>query len=82
MGFDTEREEERLKQKTIRELREDAGLTQLQLAMKLGVTPSAVYAWESGRNEPRASQLRAIAHYFGVSMDSIDFEVEEAKSVA
>lgn len=71
-----------MRQKTIRELREDAGLTQLQLAMHLGVTPSAVYAWESGRNEPRASQLKAIAQHFGVSMDVIDFEVEDVKSVA
>ncbi len=68
--------------KTIRELREDAGLTQLQLANKIGVTPSAVYNWERGRNEPKASQLRTMARLFGVSMDMIDFEVEELKSAA
>ncbi len=68
--------------KTIRELREAAGLTQVQLAAKLDVTPGAVYGWESGRSEPRASQLRAIARLFGVSMDMIDFEVEEVKSAA
>jgi transcriptional regulator with XRE-family HTH domain len=71
-----------LDQRTIKELREAAGLTQLQLALQLGVTPSAVYAWESGRNEPRASQLKAIAKFFGVTMESIDFEVEDVKSVA
>ncbi len=68
--------------KTIRELREDAGLTQLQLANKIGVTPSAVYNWERGRNEPKASQLRTMARLFGVSMDMIDFDVEELKSAA
>jgi transcriptional regulator with XRE-family HTH domain len=68
--------------KTIRELREDAGLTQLQLANKIGVTPSAVYNWERGRNEPKASQLRTMARLFGVSMDVINFEVEELKSAA
>ena len=68
--------------KTIRELREAAGLTQVQLAHRLDVTPSSVYAWESGRSEPRASQLRAMAKLFGVSMDDIDFELEELKSVA
>ncbi len=68
--------------KTIRELREDAGLTQLQLANKIGVTPSAVYNWERGRNEPKASQLRTMARIFGVSMDVINFEVEELKSAA
>lgn len=67
---------------TIRELRERAGMTQLQLAAALGVTPGAVYNWERGRNEPKASQLRAMARLFGVSMDDIDFEAEDVKSAA
>ena len=68
--------------KTIRELREAAGLTQVQLAFRLDVTPGSVYAWESGRSEPRASQLRAMARLFSISMDEIDFELEELKSAA
>lgn len=68
--------------RTIRELRESAGMTQLQLANELGVTPSTVYNWERGRNEPKASQLKALAVLFGVSMDIIDFGAEAAKSAA
>lgn len=68
--------------KTIRELRESAGLTQAQLAARLECTPSTVYNWERGRNEPKASQLRAMAVLFGVSMDDIDFEADVAKSAA
>ncbi len=68
--------------KTIRELREAVGLTQAQLAARLNCTPSTVYNWERGRNEPKASQLRAMAILFGVSMDDIDFEAEAAKSAA
>lgn len=60
--------------KSIREFREEAGLTQLELANRLGVTPSTVYSWERRRYEPRASQVKAIAKLFGVSMDDIDFE--------
>ena len=60
--------------KTIRQLREERGETQLQVAIALGVTPATVYNWESGQFEPKASQLRAIAKHFGVSMDEIDFE--------
>lgn len=56
------------------------GLTQVQLAHELGCTPSAVYNWERGRNEPKASQLRAMARLFGVSMDEIDFEAVAAKA--
>ena len=66
--------------KSIRELREQAKLTQYELAMRLGVTPSTVYGWERRRNEPRASQLKALAQLFEVCMEDIDFEVMETKS--
>ncbi len=68
--------------KTIRELREEREWTQAEFAFHLGVTPSSVYAWEAGKSEPKASQVRAIAKLCGVSMDVIAFEAEEAKSVA
>ncbi len=70
------------KMKTIRALREAADLTQLELAIRVGVTPSAVYNWERGKNEPKATQLRALARALGVSMDDIDFEDVAAKSAA
>lgn len=57
--------------KTIRELREERGWTQLQLAIKLGVTPVTIYNWERGRYEPKVSQFRSLAREFGVSMDDI-----------
>ena len=60
--------------KTIRQLREEAGETQLQVAIAIGVTPATVYNWERGQFEPKASQLRALAKHFTVSMDDIDFE--------
>jgi transcriptional regulator with XRE-family HTH domain len=65
--------------KTIRELREQAGLTQLQVANQLSITPSTVYGWERRRNEPRASQLKALAKLFGVCMEEIVFEVSDEK---
>jgi putative transcriptional regulator len=64
--------------KTIRELREDRGWTQLQLANKLGVTPVTVYNWERGRYEPAASMFRRIAREFAVSMDDIRLVGEES----
>ena len=59
---------------TIRDLREQRGETQLHVAVAIGVTPATVFNWERGRHEPKASQLRALARHFGVSMDEIDFE--------
>jgi transcriptional regulator with XRE-family HTH domain len=69
--------------RTIRELREAQGWTQLELGNKLGVTPVTVYNWERGQHMPTALQLRAIARVFNVSMDDIDFESPmESKSAA
>jgi transcriptional regulator with XRE-family HTH domain len=63
--------------KTIRELRNARGWTQLELAARLAVTPVTVYNWERGRYEPRASQLRQLAQVFGVSMDEIALVQQE-----
>ncbi len=57
--------------KTIEELRKERGWTQLELAVKLGITPVTVYNWERGKTEPTASRFRQIAQVFGVSMDDI-----------
>ena len=45
---------------SIRGWRESAGLSQAQLAKRLGTTQSAVSRWENGRDEPRLSTVAAI----------------------
>ena len=57
--------------RTIRQLREQRGWTQLELAQRLQVTPVTVYNWERGRTEPRLAQFRRLARTFGVRMDAI-----------
>lgn len=57
--------------KSIRELREAADFSQLQLAIALGVSLSTVYKWERGINEPNASNLRKMAKLFNVNMEDI-----------
>jgi len=47
--------------KRISEQRKKCGLTQEQLAERLGVTPQAVSKWENGRNLPDIDNLLAIA---------------------
>lgn len=59
---------------TIRFFRELIGMTQKELADRLGVTVPAVYNWERRTYEPRGSQIREMARIFGVSMDDISFE--------
>jgi transcriptional regulator with XRE-family HTH domain len=49
--------------------RESAGLTQLQLAEKLGATQRVITYWERGRVALRADQLNALADALGVTAD-------------
>lgn len=50
-------------------LRRAAGMSQAELAQKLGISPSAVGMYEQGRRQPSADILAAIANLFGVSID-------------
>lgn len=53
----------------IRTLRETCGLSQSALAKKVGVTRSAVNAWEIGLSIPTAQYLVALAQLFHISTD-------------
>lgn len=50
----------------VREARTGAGLSQVELADRLGTTQSAVSRWEHGHDEPRLSRLTAILAACGV----------------
>lgn len=54
--------------KRIRELRKAAGIKQIDFAAELGISPSVASEWESGRYEPRLSQLPGIAAALGVGV--------------
>ncbi len=51
--------------RTLRELREAAGLSQWQLAVRLGVTDGAISRWEAGDRQPRARYLGELARLVG-----------------
>lgn len=53
----------------LKELRTDKGLTQNQLAKKLGFTHTAINLWESKKRVPNFDAVILIAQYFGVSTD-------------
>ena len=54
--------------KKIRAHRDELGLTQAELADKLGLTYSSVSQWESGRATPRTSILRQLADLFDTTV--------------
>ena len=53
----------------IKNLRVHSGMSQVQLAERLGITKSAVNAWEMGTNSPSLSYIIRLAQVFGVSTD-------------
>lgn len=55
----------------MRELRLDKGLTQEQLAERLGVSNRSVSRWENGNNLPDLSLLLELAKLYGVGVDEI-----------
>lgn len=55
----------------IRTLRENAGLTQAELAETVGVSEKVVSKWECGETKPSAEVLPALADAFGCTIDSL-----------
>lgn len=53
----------------LKELREKRGVSQLKLAMDLGLTQNSVSRYESGAREADYKTLVALADYFNVSVD-------------
>lgn len=53
----------------IRMLREQAGLNQTQLGIKLGMTQRKLSYIECGKYEPGLEDIRVLCRFFGVSSD-------------
>jgi transcriptional regulator with XRE-family HTH domain len=53
------------------ELRQAAGLSQSQLAEKVGVNASNIAFWELSGTPPRGEVLPKLAHALGVSVDAL-----------
>lgn len=57
--------------KNIRSLRKGAGMTQEELAGKLGVSVNTVSRWEQGRFIPNPKYIKQMADMFGVDGSDI-----------
>ena len=55
----------------IASLRKEAGMTQLELAEKMGVTDKAVSKWERDLSCPDVNTIPKLAETFGVSVDRL-----------
>lgn len=55
----------------LRESRFKAGMTQSDLALRLGVQQQAVNRWENDRDRPRPEHVRVIARLFGLTAQEV-----------
>lgn len=56
---------------TLRKLREKAGLSQVELAVAVGVSPATIYRLEAGRNQPTDATYTALCEFFGVKVFTV-----------
>ena len=55
----------------IRKVREQANISQAELARRIGISKNAMNAIEAGHTDPRASRIVAIAQVLGVNTDTL-----------
>ena len=55
-------------------LRRKSGLSQEQLAEKIGVSRQSISKWEGGLSTPELDKLRALSEFFHVSIDELTGE--------
>lgn len=56
---------------TLRAMREQAGLSQEELAAKAQVSRASIQNWEGNRTAPRRAESRRLAAALGVSVDAL-----------
>ena len=57
--------------KLIAELRREKGLTQNDVANRLGICAKTVSKWETGCTKPQVDTIKKLAKIFGVSLDDL-----------
>ena len=57
--------------KNLKNARLEAGLTQKQVALRLGVVESCYANWEQGRTEPNLEMLRQLGEILDISLDEL-----------
>jgi transcriptional regulator with XRE-family HTH domain len=54
---------------SLKELRENLGIGQVELATKLNVSKGIISLWENGLREPSMSSLITLAKFFNCTID-------------
>jgi len=65
----------------IRHFRKQQGITQEELAQKIGVRQYSIARWEKGHNNPTPEKIGKIAEVLGVALGDLYGIVEKSKTV-
>lgn len=57
--------------------RMNAGLSQVEVAKRIGVSDAAVSMWETGKTRPRASRLLKLANLYRCTVDELLSDLPE-----
>jgi len=66
----------------VRQLREEAAMSQKELAERVGMSPSWVSRIESGQYDPSWGNMRRIAQGLGVSLETLSEISEDLEEVS
>lgn len=64
---------------TLRALREQAGLSQEELAARAQVSRASIQNWEGNRTAPRRAETRKLASALGMTVDTFRARMEEER---
>ncbi|MBR3752698.1 MAG: helix-turn-helix transcriptional regulator [Ruminiclostridium sp.] len=67
---------------TLRQLRQNSGLTQEQVAQQIGLTRQALSSYESGRTRPDIETLMALAEIYGTDLEGLLYGQEKQQKSA
>lgn len=67
---------------SIKKYRKMAGLTQQELAQKVGVALDTISRYETSKREPRLSDLRKMAEILGCTVDDLVADAQEEAETA
>ena len=65
----------------IKQLRMKAGLTQIELASKIGTDQPLLTRWENGKKHPSLPNLIKIAEIFNISLDTLAFSNRDLQAL-
>lgn len=54
--------------------RESKGISQIELAEKMGVTQQCISSWQTGRTIPKPHQMKLLSDILEVPMDELFYE--------